>query len=158
MNLRASSLFSAAVIALLAGCATAPPPSSATGGRPETSPAKTAIVRPETALKKGMTAAEVKRIMGEPVEKRPMKAPSGKAEVWVYHRSTNGLVKQVQVGSISTPLTTKSTSGAIVVLGSVNEPVFKQATEVLDETISLLMFDDIYIQISQSSEAHMVFN
>ncbi len=96
--------------------------------------------------------------MGEPVEKRPMKAPSGKAEVWVYHRSTNGLVKQVQVGSISTPLTTKSTSGAIVVLGSVNEPVFKQATEVLDETISLLMFDDIYIQISQSSEAHMVFN
>ena len=50
--------------------------------------AKPVAVSPESqesALTKAMPADVVRKIMGAPNAIKPMKAPDGKAEIWVYH-------------------------------------------------------------------------
>ncbi len=131
----AIALLAAASIALLAGCAetsTASPPAAAS---PASSPTTTSTGDPETTLQQGMTADTVRGIMGEPAEIKPMKSPSGKAEIWVYHRTTRGSVQQVQVGA----------------------PEMRQQIEFIDETISLLMLDDKYFQQKRTATTRLEY-
>jgi hypothetical protein len=157
MSLRPITLLSTTLIALIAGCtdtATKAPDAGATPGAVSTMPAASG---PETSLKRGMTPEEVKAIMGDPAETKPMKSAVGKAEIWVYHRTTRGQVRQVQVGTNSTPITTTSSSGQTSVLQTIDEPIFQQQTEIIDETIYLLMFDGRYQQLNRTVHNHFEY-
>jgi hypothetical protein len=135
MILRASALLPAALIALLAGCADTPTTSSTTAAATGSSPSMTATNGPETTLTKGMTAEAVKGIMGEPAEIKPMKSPAAKAEIWVYHRTTRGRVQQVQLGTSD----------------------LRQQTEIIEETINLLMFDDKFFEQNHSVSTRLEY-
>jgi hypothetical protein len=150
-------LFSTILIGLLAGCADVSTPTPATGAKPGAVATVVAPSGPETSLQRGMTREEVKAVMGDPVEIKPMKVSVGTAEIWTYHRSARGEVQQVQVGLKSTPITTTSSSGQTSVLQTVDEPIFKQQTSIIEETISLLMFDGRYQQLNKTASKHFEY-
>jgi hypothetical protein len=104
-----------------------------------------------------MTADAVKAIMGSPAEIKPMKAPTGTAEIWVYHRTATGQVKEVQVGTNSTPISTTNSNGQTTVLRTIDQPIFQQQTEFIDESIYLLMFDGKFQQLNTSFRTHFEF-
>lgn len=112
---------------------------------------------PEHTLQKGMTAEAVKRIMGEPAEIKPMSSPTGKAEVWVYHRTSSSPIQQVPVGMRSTAVTTIGADGQAHVAQTIEEPVFAQQIQIVDETISLLMFDGQLIEQKATAEKRMEY-
>src|SRR5208283_1486483 len=120
ISLCASALLPAVLIALSAGCANPPTTAPATATSSGASSTRTTTNGPEATLQKGMTAETVRGIMGEPAEIKPMKTPAAKAETWVYHRTTQGAVQQVQLSATD----------------------LRQQTEIIEETINLLMVDD----------------
>ncbi|HUL54190.1 MAG TPA: hypothetical protein VLT83_12340 [Opitutaceae bacterium] len=158
MNSRVPALFPAALVALLAGCASAPAPTApAAAGPASTAAAARLPSGPEATLQKGMTAAMVKRIMGEPGEVRPMNSPAGKAETWVYHRTTRGPMQQIVVGSRPIDMAGIGTDAQAHVMGRVEEPIIRQETPVIEETINLLMFDDQFIEQSKSVRSRLEY-
>jgi hypothetical protein len=150
------ALIPVALLAFLAGCSSMPPPSPAKDAGAGSTVAAVGS-GPERALQKGMTAEAVKRIMGEPVEIKPMPSPDGKAEVWVFHRMSSVPVQQVQVGTRSTDITTIGGDGQAHVAQSIAEPVFAQQIEIVDETISLLMFNGKYVEQKQSVQKRLEY-
>ena len=127
MNTYRFAFLFVALVALLSSCATTAPSDTSTGG---VQPAVSASPDgPEHSLQKGMTADAVKQIMGEPAEIKPMPSPTGKAEVWVYHRRSNGATRQIQVGT------------------QMGEQI-----EIIDQTISLLMFEGRLMEQKQSTQ------
>jgi hypothetical protein len=154
MHLRYSAFASTAIIALLVSCTNVPsstPPVGAGSGPPTTAIGD----GPERALQNGMTAEEVKHIMGTPAEIKPMESPTGKAEVWIYRRTMLGRVEQIQVGS--KPITVSSVGGdGLAHLQTVaEEPIYKQAVHTDEETISLLMFDGRFISQKRTVEKRL---
>lgn len=154
MHLRYSAFVSTAIVALLVSC-TNVPSSTAPVGAGSGHPTAAISDGPERALQNGMTAEEVKHIMGEPAEIKPMDSPTGKAEVWAYHRTINGLVEQIQIGS--KPITVSSVGGdGLAHLQVVaEEPIYKQAVHTDEETISLLMFDGRFISQKRTVEKRL---
>jgi hypothetical protein len=55
------------------------------------------------ALEKGMTEETIIEIIGKPMEVRPMEAPDGKAEMWIYRQETGQRSVQVVVGEREIP-------------------------------------------------------
>ncbi|HUJ42705.1 MAG TPA: hypothetical protein VLW52_03755 [Opitutaceae bacterium] len=158
MNSRLPALLPIALITLLAGCASAPAPSTATRAG-SGSPAADAVAAsgPEATLQKGMPVAMVKRIMGEPSEIRPMKSPEGKAEIWVYHRTTRGAMQQIPIGTTSTDITTIGLDGKANVQKVTGETIVRQETQIVDETINLLIFDDQFIEQNKFVQTRMEY-
>lgn len=158
MSLRAPALLSAAVIALLAACSS---PSTAPAGRAQ--PALGHGIAgppagPERSLAKGMTADSVRKIMGSPSEVKAMASPSGRAEVWLYYRTTPGGTRQVQVGSRTIPIqTTTDTNGLVRVVQSIEEPIFQQEYEYFDEDVRLLMFNDQFVEQARSFKRRLEY-
>jgi len=158
MSPYAPALLSAGVIALLVGCASTP--ASPTAPAPTVSRSDNSVLPsgPEAALEKGMTADTVKRIMGAPAEIRPMPSSTDRAEIWVYRRTTQGSVRQVQVGSKTIPLSTVvDSNGAVRVLQSIEEPIFSQQFEIFDETVSLLMYDRQYVERKRTVQKRLEY-
>lgn len=149
------ALIPAALFAFLAGCSSMPP----SPGKDASAGSTVAAVGdgPEHTLQKGMTAEAVKRIMGEPAEIKPMQSPTGKAEVWVYHRTSSAPIQQVQVGTRSTDITTIGGDGQAHVANRIEEPVFAQKIEIVDETVSLLMFDGKFIEQKESVQKRLEY-
>ena len=146
----------AALFALLAGCSSLPPPSPAKdAGAGSTVTAVSS--GPERTLQKGMTAEAVKRIMGEPAEITPMPSPTGKAEIWVYRRTSSIPIQQVPVGTRSTDITTVGGDGQAHLAQRIEEPVFALQIQIVDETISLLMFDGKFIEQKESVQKRMEY-
>ena len=139
-------------------CTNVPSPTAPVGTGAGSGPTATAISDgPERALQNGMTAEEVKHIMGEPAEIKPMESPTGKAEVWVYHRTVFVHVEQVQIGA---EVIKDSTSGSdgMVHTGTLAEvPIYKQAVHKDLETISLLMFDGKFISQKLTVEKRLEY-
>jgi hypothetical protein len=100
---------------------------------------------PESALKKAMPADVVRKIMGTPQEIKPMKAPEGKAEIWVYQRMTNERVEQVEIGSV--PITISVIGGdGQARQQTVGEDIkYGDLHLATEETVELLMFNDQYV-------------
>ena len=143
-----------ALVGLLSGCATTAP---TTAPAAVTQPAATSPDGPERALKKGMTAEAVRAIMGEPAEIKPMQSPVGQAETWTYHRRTSGVTQQVQVGTRATALSAIGGDGQAHVTQTIEEPVFAQKVEIVDETISLLMFDGRLLEQKKSAQTRQEY-
>ncbi|MDD2762432.1 MAG: hypothetical protein PHE83_00505 [Opitutaceae bacterium] len=145
MHHRYLTLIPAALAVLLVSCSTTSTPSASTGAAPP--PAVTAVGNgPESKLQKGMPAEAVKRLMGEPDEITRMQSPTGKAEVWVYHRTIRGAQQQVPAGTRSTPVTVKDSEGRDRLVTTIVETSYRQQVEIIEETIRLLMFDGKYLE------------
>jgi hypothetical protein len=130
---------------LLAGCA----------GAPATAPANAAAVPPPAptiagvsgeTLQKGMTAAEVRRIMGTPADIKVFLAPSGKAKIWSYRRTIVGATQQVQVGTqpINAQVLGGDGAGHTRTLDQV--PIYQPVHVETTETVRLLVFDGRFIE------------
>ena len=144
MKIRHLFLTAALFVLLLHGAGAA---SSSTPDNivPGSKPTAVSPDSPESALRAAMAADTVRHIMGQPEEIKPMKAPSGKAEIWVYKREINRRVDRVQVGS--TPITIsviggdgqahQQTIGENVLYGDLHH--------VTVETVELLMFNDHFV-------------
>jgi len=106
-----------------------------------------------------MTAAEVKAIMGQPADIKPIETPIGTAERWVYRRSTRGAARQVQVGTNSTQVSSiNSSTGSTNVMQTIDEPIYKMQTQVFDETINLLVYDGKFMKMNRVVEVRMEFD
>jgi outer membrane protein assembly factor BamE (lipoprotein component of BamABCDE complex) len=147
----------AALIALLAGCASTPSSSPVAGDHSAANSTMTAPGDPESTLQKGMTAEAVRAIMGEPSEIKPMKSPAGQAEIWIYHRKTQGGVQQVMVGMKSTPITSISSTGQTSIIQSIDEPILRQQTEIIEETVNLLIFEGKFVEKTRSVQKHLEY-
>ncbi len=106
----------------------------------------TALDRPELQLKKAMSVGEVIKIMGQPRDRTPLKPPTGKAEIWVYSRQISDVSTQVEVGSKPITDTVVGGDGKARTVVVSSEPIFKNAHMITDEEVSLLMFNDHFVQ------------
>lgn len=131
-------------VAFLNGCSS-PPAGDGTGASTKSAgrgPSKSEHERKLQSLEKGMTAEQVRSVLGEPQKIGPMESPSGQAEVWTYRTSYVGRLRQVQTGS-----TTYSRPNPITgVEETVSEPVYSTEQEFVEETIELLIFDGKLIE------------
>ena len=138
-------LLSVPLFILLIGGASVASASTSAKGEPKTRLAAASPDGPESALREAMPADVVRKIMGEPLEIKPMKAPDGKAEIWVFRRQVNIRVERVPIGSIPITVSTigadgkphEQTVGENIQYGDMH-----RATE---ETVQLLMFNDHYL-------------
>jgi len=92
-----------------------------------------------------MTAAAVKAIMGEPAEVQPGPPSSGKTEIWIYRRSTYGVVRQIQTGTRSETTNYRGADMMDRAAQSVAVPIYVREVDKTTETISLLMIDGSFI-------------
>lgn len=92
-----------------------------------------------------MTTDEVRKIMGQPVEIKPMKTPNGKAEVWVYKREFNRRVERVQIATIPI-MTTVVGSDGVGRQQQIGEDIkFGDLHRVTEDMVEVLMFNDHYV-------------
>lgn len=157
LNARMFPTMIAALIALLAGCASTPSSSPVAGDHSAANSTMTAPGELEATLQKGMTADVVRGIMGKPNETKPMKSPAGEAEIWIYHRKIQGSVQQVMVGMKSTPITSISSTGQTSIIQSIDEPILRQQTEIIEETVNLLIFEGKFVEKTRSVQKHLEY-
>ena len=144
MYLRHVGFISTATALLLVGCSSATGPAPAAKSNQALS--VTVISRqPEASLMRGMTAVEVRRIMGEPDKIEPAPAQAGKAETWIYHRITHGPSKQIEIPGKDIVVPRPGANGATIMVTIPGKPTHKKTHLKMDETIQLLMVDDRYL-------------
>lgn len=149
-------LASLALIALFAACANAPSPSAPAGAG--TGPtAAAADDHPERTLKKGMTAEQVRQIMGAPAEINPRPATAGRAEAWVYRRTIIGPPQQVQVGTKPITVMVQDADGVYRARVIQEEPIYRLAHDRIIETIHLLMFDGQLLEEATTAKREQEF-
>jgi hypothetical protein len=92
-----------------------------------------------------MTAEEVQRLVGKPVEIKPIEAPEGKAETWIYRR---------QIGRQTTQETVPGNVGSFMLVeGTLSTPPpleYRTKTTKSYQVTSLLMFEGKLIKAKQS--------
>lgn len=141
MNIRPLPLFFSILALALPGYGA--PATAEVGAQPKVAAA--APESPLAGLKKGLTAKAVLELLGKPQEVRPMKAPDGKAEVWVYTRELGTYIKQIGfpgpeiityvIGGDGKPIEQKTPG-----------PVFyEHVRHITEEVVELLMFNDQYV-------------
>ncbi len=123
------------------------------------------IVRPEgertpkeASLQVGMSAQQVREILGKPSEVKPLQSPSGKAEVWSYVTRTELGRERLQVGSNPIKALVKDSSGRDREVVISNEPIWGTRRKVEVRTYSVLVFNDqfmndkVVVRVEQSLE------
>jgi len=138
-------LLSASIFLLALNGAFAAPPSGSATPAPDSKPAAVPASGPEATLKPGMPVAAVRQIMGQPLEITPMKAPDGKAEIWVYRRNVNVRITRVQTGSVPITVTSFGSDGKAHEQTIGEKPLYGDLYRATEETIQLLMFNDQYV-------------
>lgn len=118
-------------------------PASPTPTRAATEP------NPFARIKKGMTAAEVREILGAPASVEPGPNQELKSEIWVYNRPVQSTTTQAattvrQVDAVD-PI-----SGQNI---TVPEPVYQTVVVRISETAQLLMIDGKLIEWKTTREA-----
>lgn len=135
---------------LVAGCVAVEMPAKEKAAKPAPVPQTTAELmakksNKEQLLQQGMPAAEVLKLLGKPGEVKPMEAPTGKAEVWVY--TTREEVSRERFEVASHPITTlvrdREGTERTVVIG--HEPVYATQKRILVRTYQVLMFNDHFL-------------
>ena len=97
------------------------------------------------ALKQGMPAAAVKKALGEPAETKPMKAPNGKAEVWVYVREISRRTEQLSATTADVVFNTTESDGSIRQHVTPGQVTLHDVQYLTEETTEVLMFNDHYL-------------
>ena len=112
----------------------------------------------ETALTKARPADAVRKILGQSMEIKSMKAPDGKAEVWVYQRETDRPVGRVEVGSIPITNTVMGGDGKAHQYNVGEEIPSADLHGATEETVQLLMFNDHLVVCKISRQASRRYN
>jgi hypothetical protein len=105
------------------------------------------------ALEQGMSASEVKAIIGQPLEVRPMNAPNGNAEVWTYRRALENHVWQTatQIEFVPAFSGIGGTGQSMIRLRP--QEVYNLERIVTYQVTELLMFEGQLIKAKQWKEA-----
>lgn len=109
--------------------------------------------RTPPTLEAGMTAEEVQRAIGKPIEIKPIVTPEGKAETWIYRRQIG---KNTTLDSIPTSFS----SGALPdsLLGTSGPVEYRTKTTLVYQVTSLLMFQGKLVKAKQSVSQVMSFD
>jgi hypothetical protein len=166
MHLRYLGCLAVLVPILVAGCATTPAATSSSGparGAVSPAPAPAALAAapasegPEQNLKEGMGGDDVRRIMGDPAEVKPMPNQSGKAEIWIYRRTIAQRVEQVVVGTKPITYSTVGSDGNAHSETVAEEPIYKQAVKTDIDVLQLLIFEGHYLSQKHTTEKQLSY-
>ena len=130
---------------LLLQSAGATAPSTSPNVAPDSKPTAGSSVNPESSLKQAMPADLIRKIMGKPSAIRPMKAPDGKAEIWVYTREINERMGREQIGTTPIMISVADSDGRIRQYTVGEETHYGDVHYITVETVELLMFNDQYV-------------
>jgi len=134
MNLR-NSVFAVLFLALLLPGARAVTPAATDAA------AKT----PPVTLKQGQPAEAVHQALGKPDETRPLKAPNGKAEIWVYIKEVSTRMDRVGFPSADNVIVTRAADGTMHQTTTPGPLQFHDIYYVTEEVTEVLMFNDHYV-------------
>jgi len=143
-----------AAVLLAAGC-TAPSagvPPAAPVTTPPVAPAATQDTGPE--LRKGLTAAELKSLLGEPTEVRPFVVNGVASEIWVFERRVPGQTRQVVARMREVPYVNPITG----VMRMIQEPVHENETTTIIEKTEVLMYSGIVAEWKKLVGSERAFN
>jgi hypothetical protein len=126
---------------------------SAASGKPK-GPTRADVANSMRALQKGMTTEQVRAAWGAPVSVKPMEAPVGTAEVWIYKFSFVGEVRQVQTDEITYTRPNPLTG----IDETIREPVYSTEQVMVDQTVELLFYDGRLTEWKQSREVNRTFH
>ncbi len=87
-----------------------------------------------------------------------MKAPEGKAEIWVYRRNVNERIERVPVGTVPITTTVFGTDGQAHQQTVAEETKYSNLYQATEETVQLLMFNDHYLTQKTTSRQIKHFN
>lgn len=123
------------LLTLLAGCA-----GTTESGVPskQSAPASAATEQtPFDTIVVGMTAVEIKALVGAPQEIKPYKPGDLQNEIWVYDHFISEQVRLVSVGTQELPLMNPITG----VMGTTKEDIMTEERVRISEIIEMLMVD-----------------
>ncbi len=115
-------------------------------------PPGAAADNPATTLKQGMPAGAVRKLLGEPTETKPMKAPNGKAEVWVYVREISRRAEQMRVATPDVVINTTESDGTVRQHVTPGQVTFHDVQYLTEETTEVLMFNDHFLAQKSSRQ------
>ncbi len=141
---------------LLAGCASPPAsPPAVVPSSPETDAATPPIdpTNPFRQLQKGLTAARVIALLGEPADKQTVAREGIEVEIWTYTRSITGPKRQVAASMREVPYVHPITG----VMSMVQEPVYELESTYITETTELLLHAGILLEWKQQRTSERDF-
>ncbi len=130
--------------------ANAPTDKGATNAKPPTPAA-------ESVLKQGMPAADVIKRMGKPDHIRPMEAPSGKAEVWVYTRQVGNRVARVGLPTADVMTSYTGADGKMRQSQSPGPLAYHEVNYITEETVEILIFNSHFLTQKTSRAERQTF-
>ena len=110
------------------------------------------------ALAKGMTAEEVIKAVGKPVEIKPIESKDGKAETWIYRRKAGFAFINVPAGTREVPVFTGVGTTGNDRVQNQTEIIYTQKRVTVYQVTSLLMFNDRLVLAKQSKEQSEVYD
>jgi hypothetical protein len=116
--------------------------------RADSTSAPTARPTPETPLdmlKAGDPAARIKQLLGDPAETRPMKAPSGKAEVWVYVTEIARRVDRIDRSTQDVVVNVTESDGSVRQRITPGQVRFEDVHYVTEDVVEVLLFNQHYV-------------
>ena len=96
-------------------------------------------------ITKGMSAAEVRALVGKPHGIKADKADGTEAEIWLYQQILDKVVRQVHMSTRDVPAVNPITGQSIII----QEPVMSDEVTTLYQDIELQMADDHVMEISR---------
>jgi len=109
---------------------------------------KTAIpatLSPEDSQKQSLTADAVRKVTGQPDAIKPMKAPDGKAEIWIYRRVVEERFLREQAGSVPFVVSVPDADGTLRQYTVGGNARYVDVKSVTEDIIELLMFNGRYV-------------
>ena len=117
---------------------------------------RAATEAPATELKQGMPAEAVLKLLGRPDQIKPIKAPEGKAESWVYSREIRQRVEQFNAVSPDIVTSTVDANGVVRQITSPGRVETHEIRYVTVETTEVLMFNDHFVVQKKSVAEHKI--
>lgn len=150
-----ATLFLLIAVGFTAACS-APSSPAPVAGRPKAvaNESVSDSSNPVRVLRKGLSADEVKSLLGDPKQIKPYVAEGITSEIWVYERIVPGPTRQVPTGTREVPFI-DPISGTMRML---QEPIYENEVISIVETTQLLMFAGRLAEWTQSREAIRNFN
>jgi len=100
---------------------------------------------PLPKLKQGEPAEVVKKQLGAPAEIRPMKAPSGTAEVWVYVKEISRRLDRIDRSTSDVVINVTEPDGSVRQKITPGQMRFEDVHYITEDLIEILMFNDHYV-------------
>ena len=108
-------------------------------------PAKDASANPLDLLKQGDPAAKLKELLGEPLDTKPMKAPSGRAEVWIYAKEISRRLDRIDRSTTDVVISVTEADGSVRQKVTPGQIRFEDVQYVTEDVTEVLLFNGRYL-------------